>query len=329
MATIQPEEIKMYKSEVMLDTSSGGGRMSSSLVASGVRNNIFPDVLETERVNGSTKYRKVFFKVENAQNTVLADSRVYLALPTTGEDYITMFEGTQTDTQADLTGSERNYGGAQLVNDLTAGDTQLVVEVEHTDIANEIFQTGDSIWIGGSVDEELHENITVVSVTDKQITIQLQDGDAIQHDFTASDTHVSSLLVLGDIGVGLENFTVNSTNGTYDNTNNPIQLNSVGTVFDNWTITFTSDSDFTCEGEYTGNVGSGYITADFSPDNPDFSTPYFTIPSAGWGGTFAANDTVTFTTIPAAKPVWLKRVVVPGMNVTSNMFRIGILGKVY
>jgi hypothetical protein len=41
--------------------------------------------------------------------------------------------------------------------------------------------------------------------------------------------------------------------------------------------------------------------------------------SAGFGGTFLAGDLITFTTHPAAVPIWLRRDVPAGAaNLTTN-----------
>ena len=71
-------------------------------------------------------------------------------------------------------------------------------------------------------------------------------------------------------------------------------------------------SDFAVAGDTLGSVGSGNIASNFAPTNPDFGAPYFTLPSAIWGGAWASGETFTFQTHPAALPLWLKRVVPAG-----------------
>lgn len=110
----------------------------------------------------------------------------------------------------------------------------------------------------------------------------------------------------------LSEWTETSTNGTYDETTNPVQMYNDGTVEDDWVLTFSNASDFAVSGAYYGTIGSGSINSDFSPDNPDTGQPYMTIPSAGWGGSWENGDTIEFTTSPAAVPIVLEQEVPAG-----------------
>jgi len=53
-----------------------------------------------------------------------------------------------------------------------------------------------------------------------------------------------------------------------------------------------------------------------------FTKPYFTIPAAAWGGTWANGETVTFITHPASIPIWEKRVIPAGANSLAGNKRI-------
>ena len=322
---IQPTEIKLYAAEQMHNEATNGGRMSANLIVSGVKNNIFPDVPDAERLAGSTKYRKVFWKVENPTNTALQNVKVYMTKFTNGDDWITFFAGTQIDTQADITGNEREYGVGALATDLSAGMTSFDVTLEDTTIAN-IFQTGDTIWIGDGTNEEFHTNVTV-SVTGNVATITLDTNDSIGNSFSGANTVVASCLTPADITVSYDGLTITSTSGTFDDTNYPILLNSVSTVEDTWTITFTSATTFDCVGAAEGAVGSGDTSTDFAPDNPDFTgNPFFTIQASAWGGTWAAGDTLVFATHPASTAIWFKRVVPAGAGTVYNTFAHAIAG---
>lgn len=75
----------------------------------------------------------------------------------------------------------------------------------------------------------------------------------------------------------------------------------VEAITDDWTLTFTSATDYTCAGIIEGNVGAGNITTDFAPDIKDAvdgsCDTLFILPKEAWGGTFVAGDTVTFSTV--------------------------------
>jgi len=326
---ITSSELLVYKSQYMVDDSSlNGGIMTSNPSLSGLKNNIFPDVPDSERQTGSTKLRKVFWKVADAENGTLFDSKIYIRQFTNGEDYVTCFLGTQTDVEDDLTGTERHYGNGWMTNNVAAGATSFDITVESASIASEIFQNGDSIWIGDGVNEEFHENITV-SVSGDQVTITLDNGtgDMVNNNYN-SDSVVSSVLSVGNIHTSWDNWTETSTSGTYDETTHPPILDNIGCIEQEWTITFSNSTQFICSGNIVGNIGSGDISTDFSPDNPDFSGhPYFTLESAGWGGTWASGDTIVFSTHPSAIPIWFRRIVPAGCSSTTNQFIHALTGE--
>lgn len=322
---IQPDEIKLYAAKQMHNEATNGGRMSANLIVSGVKNNIFPDVPDAERVAGSTKYRKVFWKIENPNNDILNNAKVYMTKFTNGDDWIVFFHGTQIDTQNDITGSERLYACAPLATDITAGDTSCTITLEDSSL-NNTFQDGDTIWIGDGTNEEFHENVTV-SVSGTSVTINLASGDSFQNAYSHTNTIVGSCYTQTEVKTYYDNLVKNSASGTFDDTNYPILMDSVGTVEDSWTITFTSATDFDCSGSAEGNVGSGNINSDFSPTNSDFGQPYFTIQQEAWGGTWASGDTLTFDTHPCSVPIWFKRVVPANAGTVYNIFSHAITGE--
>lgn len=86
-------------------------------------------------------------------------------------------------------------------------------------------------------------------------------------------------------------------------------LDHIGTAEQTWTLTFTDATNFTVVGDTIGSVGSGSRSADFAPSNGAVSKPYFTLRTAGWGGTWAAGNTIVWQTHPNAIPIWETRVV--------------------
>jgi len=145
-------------------------------------------------------------------------------------------------------------------------------------------------------------------------TINLQNQ--VAHDYSASNTYVGVCIEAGDIEPSHADVNVTSTNGTFDDSQ--MSEDNQGTVYDEWTITFSDSQNFSCSGTYEGDVGTGSITSDFSPTNPNTGKPYFTIPSGAWGGSWQAGDTVTFKTYPAAFPIWWKEVVPAGAGREEN-----------
>jgi len=104
-------------------------------------------------------------------------------------------------------------------------------------------------------------------------------------------------------------WTESSVSGTYDEATYPVVMFNDGTVFETWTLTKGSGTNFTVAGAHYGAVGgTGSTTSDFEPSNPD-GTTYFKIASAGWGAGWLEGDTIIFNTIPSAIPMLLCEVV--------------------
>ena len=97
----------------------------------------------------------------------------------------------------------------------------------------------------------------------------------------------------------------------------------------NVTLTFTSSTAFTILGDTLGSLGSGNISGvNCAPNNPSVGAPYWTINASGFGGTFQAGDTITFTVTPSAKGIWLKRVIpVNTPSMAGNRFVLVVEGE--
>jgi hypothetical protein len=103
------------------DQTTNGGRMTPTAIPSGVKNNVFPNVPQAERMAGSTKYRKVFIHVVNDEGLALLAPKIYVAAPTKGDDRVTIFAGTYTNTQSGITGTEQQYGSGTLNTNVSQG----------------------------------------------------------------------------------------------------------------------------------------------------------------------------------------------------------------
>src|SRR5690606_2411353 len=62
--TILSGDIKLKKTQVMLDVPEGGGAPTSEQIPDGVSNGLFPDVSEMDRTTGRTKLRKAAVHVD-------------------------------------------------------------------------------------------------------------------------------------------------------------------------------------------------------------------------------------------------------------------------
>ncbi len=323
--SVSAAELKWYRSKTVTNTAANGGALSKDQIVTDVRGNVFPDVSQAEREAGITRYRKRFIKVASVTNDILYNSKVYLTTVTPADDYVSIFAGTQMDTQNDIDEYVVEYGVGTLDTNVAAGENVLAVVLENEDL--DIFRDGDTIWIGDDTNEEYHENVTV-SKTGDVVTITLEAGDQLSNSYLSSNTFVSSCLLLGDIEPDVEDWAESSASGTYDETTYPVIVSNIGGIYEDWTITFTSASNFNCSGAGVGAVAVGNINNNYSPTNPDFTQPYFTLNKNGFGGTWDTGNTIQFRTIPAAKGIWFKQVVPAGsVSYSGNNFNFRIVGE--
>lgn len=309
--TILSSELKAFYPATISDAAGNGGRISFNAITSAALQNVFPHVFRAERLAGSTKHRKIFYRAANDADETLFAPSLRLHAPTAGGDYVYFRVGSQRNTQGDLTGYERKYGVGMLKTTVTAGGTTLVVTVEAAALTG-IFQDGDTICItdkatpsGTGNEEELTISGTpTVSGLDVTITTTT----ALSNGYTAALTFVASVYSPGDLVATVDNW-VETGAGTYDESTSPVVLDHIGTAEQTWTLTFTDATNYTVVGDTVGSVGSGTVGADFAPINSAVSKPYFTLRSSGWGGTWAAGNTIVFQTHPNAIPIWETRVV--------------------
>ncbi|MEO5327261.1 MAG: hypothetical protein H7829_03365 [Magnetococcus sp. THC-1_WYH] len=335
---IAQSELKFYKPVIVNNTDTNGGRMSTQAIAPMAMNNVWPDVAQAERAAGSIIYRKIFFKVDNASNLALIGPRIWVFEPTPGDDRVLIFSGTQTDTQA--TKSEtRFYGCGRLDVDVAAGAGSIDVNVE--DASDAIFQNGDLVHITNKIGINDPSGtsqflmVDSVSWNGNKATLTFAIGESLLDSYTAAQgTKVASVLTPADIVASWEAWAGSTVAGMYDGTapSTPPStivpvVDSIGAIYQTWTLTFTSPTTFTCTGDIVGGVTGGSIGSDYAPVNPAFNRPYFTLPAAGWGGTWVAGEVLTFRTIPAAVPTWWKRIVPPGAASTAaDMVVVAISG---
>jgi hypothetical protein len=323
--TILDNELKWRQPAEVSDDGTNGGRMTLTEIISGVLQNVFPHVFKAERTAGSTKYRKLFAHVANDADETLYNPGYCFDGPTAGEDYCCFWPGTQRDTQADITGSERKYGAANLKTDVAAGASSFTVTVENAALTG-MYVNGDSIRISDKVTPDAvtgNEEIQVISgapvVAGLDVTITIA-GTLANAYLAATPTKVASIYEpASDLACSADNWVETSTSGTYDETNYPPVLDNLGTMEETWTIEMQSATTFKVTGDTLGVVATGQaITSDCAPLNPVNSKPYFTLEALGWGGTWATGETIVFQTHPASQPLWEKRVVPAGCASLAN-----------
>lgn len=164
-------------------------------------------------------------------------------------------------------------------------------------------------------------------VSDAQINGEIVLTRPLTHDYGTTDTYVSSALLLGDMAARYEtlfdqaswngttwsdNLSGDAATGTFNDTLYPIEMTNAGAVTERWAIRFTNPTTFQIIGEHVGVIGTGTTNTDTAPVNPNTATPYFTIPTEGWGVGWATGNILRFNTVGAMAPVWLIRTVQQG-----------------
>lgn len=180
-------------------------------------------------------------------------------------------------------------------------------------------------------------------IRDVQINGQLTFTKPLTHNYDAVDTIVGSALVIGDMQARYtRKFVQGSWSGAwadeplgvmipanYNDALYPLQVTNKGAIQERWYIQFTGATEFRCIGEYSGQIGTGTINADYAPINPVTGVPYFTIKKEGWGSGWANGNVLRFNTVAANFPVWVIRTVKQSEPaVLSDQFQIMLRGDI-
>lgn len=324
---ILDNEIVWRPAALMSDVmpSQNGGPMRFTQLVSGVKNNLFPDVSQAERLAGAVKWRKAFIHINSAQDTALLNVRLFLDALTPGGDFVTFQLGTPNDTEDQI--ADRPYGIGTLQAPISSGATQIELVCEHNAAYASLqpFQVGDLIRVsdrsstGGAGNEEW-VSLTAVSYGVNSALLDL--GAPLANSYEVNNTLVSGVLQLASVaGVGA-NFALASAGGNFDwaSVGNWVVHNR-GAINEHWTLTFNAPGSFTVSGMTVGTLAQGGSTAaDFSPVNPATGTPYFTLKASGWSGSLLLGEQATFDTTAPTVPIWYRRQVPPGTFSLANDF---------
>lgn len=290
-----------------------------STLVSGVKNNLLPDVGQFERSAGSITWRKSFIHLNSADDSALLNVRLFLEAPTPADDFVTFAAGTMDDTEDTING--RVYGIGRLFAPLNAGDSQMWVACEDLSAYAELepFRAGDTLRIAQGTQEEW---LTVTYALYEPTFLRLEFEPAIAQDYSEGDAIVASVLTQAEVRAQCSNVQLNSSAGSIDTaTSGNLIAHNKGAIAQDWLLTFSDDSQFGVAGNTVGALTTpGTITADFAPINPATGTPYFTLRASAWGGTFTADETLSFHSAPAAMALWYRRQVPAGSASLANNY---------
>ncbi|WP_023270648.1 hypothetical protein [Acinetobacter gyllenbergii] len=119
---VETNNLVLYKSERLTDTSDGGGKYSGQVVVDGESNNLFPDVSELDRTMGRVSMRKIFAGINNNDTESLMGSTVFVSKNPQDPNVSALLFSTRshTDTRDSAQNRVENYlaKGAQAVGSL-------------------------------------------------------------------------------------------------------------------------------------------------------------------------------------------------------------------
>lgn len=324
---IQESELVWRPAKKVSDTTpaqNGGAVDFTKLVVSGVKNNLLPDVSQSERLGGSVRFRKAFIHVNTPTLLTLQNPRVFMDAVSPGEDFLLLYPGTELDTQADI--ASRPYGIGVPAAPVSIGAVTLNLTVENIEAYTTLtpFRVGDSIRVsdrpavGGSGNESF---VTLTEVTYLSDHVALTWVGGLTSTYGVSGTLVSSMYLPADV-VATATAEVTSASGTFSLAGN-VGVSNKGTIAQRWTLTFTSPTAYSVTGDTQAGgavLGTGSRTTDFNLINLDSASSYFSVKPAGFGGTFQAGDTVVIQTHPAVIPIWYRRQIPVGAASMANDF---------
>ncbi|SDP69792.1 hypothetical protein [Desulforhopalus singaporensis] len=334
----------MQSSDLVVFSALSNGRRSNTVLTSGSPENVFRKIKSSERIAGITLAVKTHWGLKNTDNYALQDPETYHDKPTLSpDDYVVKWESAQRMANDDSTlktelASKDLFGSADLDADITAGDSTFDVVVKHADLlpggTHDIFQDGYACRICSHstavATDGAEEDFTISGTpTYSGLVVTITRSGTFTNSYTvASGARVSSMIQpTADIEpTKTTPVATTAGDGDVDDTTYPIELDNYGTVEQDWTLTFTDATHYTLSGDTLGTLSSGVIGTEFTETNSDVSRPYFTIPVGFFTGTWAAGDTLTFTTHPATIPIGQLLVVPAGSASLANNVCTTVLG---
>lgn len=185
--TIQAGDIKLLKSQVLLDTSDGGGAMTSLEVIDGLSNNLFPDISELDRTYGRIAMRKCFPAVDTTTNDsyfgshaiiskVPEDPRVSISLFTT-KNWFDRRAAARDKVERYLARGPKWAG--HLLEMQLEGQRAIQIAVRPLDDEPKVGQGLDLVQFEG-LPAEYEQYVRVTKITTAERTFTVQGKDVIR-----------------------------------------------------------------------------------------------------------------------------------------------------
>ncbi|KKW79052.1 hypothetical protein AAV96_09130 [Acinetobacter sp. AG1] len=184
---IETNNLVLYKSERLTDTSDGGGKYSGQIVVDGESNNLFPDVSELDRTMGRVSLRKIFPAINNNDTESLMGSTVFISKNPEDPNVSALLFSTEshTDMRSSAANRVENYlaKGGQIagtpLDTLWQGMKVIQVAMFKTDTESSV---GDTIVLvsneGLSTEFEQYVRLTKVET---RLATMMVDGNQVEY----------------------------------------------------------------------------------------------------------------------------------------------------
>jgi hypothetical protein len=181
---IETNNLVLYKSERLTDTSDGGGKYSGQVVIDGESNNLFPDVSELDRTMGRVSLRKIFAAVNNNDTESLMGSTVFISKNPDDPNVSALLFSTRshTDTRDSAQNRLESYlaKGAQAVGSLLdtaySGMKSFQVAMDKNETENSVGDTIVLIVSEGTANE-FAQYVRITSVETRTATLRVDKSN--------------------------------------------------------------------------------------------------------------------------------------------------------
>lgn len=146
---ISNSDIVEYASDAAL---SAGGGLTATAIPSGVRNNVWPEILNSDRVAGGTLYRKTFWKNNNGTDSALIPLLYTPVLPTPS---CTLKVGLGPNDSLDTDPTQGNmtaWGASAKVALISDGADVRVVTIYGLDNSGSPVPVSETVTLTGAVE---------------------------------------------------------------------------------------------------------------------------------------------------------------------------------
>lgn len=303
-----------------------GGVPGFTAAVSGQSGNLIPLALPSDLSGGREMYRKLCFRIADANNGTGAESILRKWREISGQyAYSCFFPVSRAFLNSAVAGSEDKYGAGVLKNAAISTDTQVVVTVRSAALASGndaiIKDTYNISFCAADQDPTTDDALQIKKTVSGAPSVNGVDITVTLSSFLGVDLDAGALVQTYpdtvDIATSKANKVVTSTAGTFDL--DQVTLSNIGTCTGEITLTFTSATNYNATCDFPGGIvtqgssslgGTQSITAQFQPLNRFNSSPVLTIPPAAFGGTYVAGDTVVFD-IEGAEYCFMEKHTIP------------------